>query len=178
MNDLPRLLLLWTHHPFLSPSPLSKRQHKPTPDNDCLLGSGGSNSEGWYFQSKSKNFATCERLAWAFIHKTSFSYFESTAFSYSFLPYLKGNNSWQWWSFVQGDREGCYFGSKFKKFTTYEWPSRAVIHITSHDNNMAMIVSFRIFTHLATLLHVAMWQIIKSTNSCSTHPFSTLTIWL
>jgi hypothetical protein len=34
-----------------------------------------------------------------------------------------------------------------------------------------------VFTHLATLFHVAMWQIINRTNSCSTNPFSTLTIW-
>jgi hypothetical protein len=40
-----------------------------------------------------------------------------------------------------------------------------------------MLVSCGICTHLATLFHVAMWQIIKSTNSCSTHPFSTLTTW-
>ncbi len=39
------------------------------------------------------------------------------------------------------------------------------------------VVSCRIFTHLATLFHVAMRQIIKSMNSSSTHPFSTLTIW-
>jgi hypothetical protein len=39
------------------------------------------------------------------------------------------------------------------------------------------ILSCRIFTYLATLLHLAMWQWIKSTNSCSTHPLSILTTW-
>ncbi len=49
---------------------------------------------------------------------------------------------------------------------------------TFYDRNLQMlIVSCRIFTHLATWFHVAMQQIIKSTNSCYTHPFSTLTIW-
>jgi hypothetical protein len=43
--------------------------------------------------------------------------------------------------------------------------------------NVVSILSCRIFTHLATLFYVAMQQKIKSTNSCPTQPFSTLTIW-
>ncbi len=36
--------------------------------------------------------------------------------------------------------------------------------------NATYVLSCRIFTHLAALFHVAMWQKIKSTNQLGSHP--------
>ncbi len=99
-------------------------------------------------------------------------------------------SSWPWPTNVRLGWKGFPGTNTLAYYKQFE-PTNLVILVRAHYNSnniltypidlatriIARLLSCRVFTHLSILLYLAMLKWLKSTKSCSAHPFPTLTTW-